>query len=75
MTYTLKHHADTHLAQQVEIEKVSGVVLDGEATMQAAARELEIMHPHMTNIMCQAHAISLLLKVRHCHEVFVLSRT
>ena len=53
----------------MNVSKVSGIVLDGEATMQLAGRLLEVKHTHMTNTICQAHAISLLLKVRRLTQL------
>lgn len=43
-------------------EKCLGLIFDGAANCQAAARELEGKYPQMCNPKCQAHCLSLLCK-------------
>ncbi len=45
-------------------ERLLGFVGDGESANKAALAALESEYPFLVNIWCQAHCLSLLLKVR-----------
>ena len=45
-------------------ERLLGFVGDGESANKAALANLEQQYPFLVNVWCQAHCLSLLLKVR-----------
>ncbi len=50
------------LIEEFGANKCAGVVFDGEAAYQCAARLLQERFPGMCNFQCQAHVLSLLIK-------------
>jgi hypothetical protein len=50
------------LIEELGADKCAGVVFDGEAAYQCAAKKLEERYPAMCNLHCQAHVLSLLIK-------------
>lgn len=57
--YVKKYEA---MIQRVGIQKVSGLVNDGEAVMLAALRTLHSKYPHIVVVRCIAHLVSLFVK-------------
>lgn len=50
-------------------DRLLGFVGDGESANQKALTSLESQYPFLVNIWCQAHCLSLLLKVRPLSDV------